>query len=106
MFPFKICTNREKPCESSIYEQLVYNAIFAYKFKVIKMKVIAFDGSARKDGNTTLLIKKTLQVLEAEGIQTEFIQLAGEEIHGCKACNVCREKKSELLAPSGASIHA
>ncbi len=62
------------------------------------MKVIAFNGSGRKDGNTAILIKKTLQALEAEGIQTEFIQLAGEAIHGCKACQICREKKNKLCA--------
>ncbi len=60
------------------------------------MKVIAFNGSGRKDGNTAILIKKTLQALEAEGIQTEFIQLSGEDISGCKVCGICREKKNKL----------
>lgn len=60
------------------------------------MKVIAINGSPRKDGNTAILIKKALQALEAEGIQTELIQLAGETIRGCKACQVCRDKKNKL----------
>jgi multimeric flavodoxin WrbA len=50
------------------------------------MKVVAFNGSARKDGNTAILLKRVLQTLEAEGIETELIQLAGEQIHGCTAC--------------------
>ncbi|MGA2524118.1 MAG: NAD(P)H-dependent oxidoreductase, partial [Candidatus Bathyarchaeia archaeon] len=50
------------------------------------MKVVAFNGSARKDGNTAVLLKRVLSVLEAEGIETELIQLAGEQIHGCTAC--------------------
>ena len=53
------------------------------------MKVVAFNGSPRADGNTSILIKKVLQTLEAEGIQTEFIQLGGQSIHGCMSCQTC-----------------
>jgi multimeric flavodoxin WrbA len=59
------------------------------------MKVVAFNGSARKDGNTAVLLKRVLGVLEAEGIQTELIQLAGEQIHGCTACRTCFETKNQ-----------
>ena len=55
------------------------------------MKVVAFNGSARKDGNTAILIRRVLGVLEAEGIETELIQLAGQQIHGCTACGTCRK---------------
>lgn len=55
------------------------------------MKVVAFNGSARKDGNTAILIRHVLQVLENEGIETELIQLAGEQIHGCMACGTCKK---------------
>ena len=58
------------------------------------MKVVAFNGSARKDGNTAVLLKRVLKVLEAEGIETELIQLAGEQIHGCTACRACFETKN------------
>ena len=40
------------------------------------MKVAAFNGSARKDGNTAILINYVLQELEKEGIETEMTQLA------------------------------
>jgi len=59
------------------------------------MKVVAFNGSARKDGNTAVLLKRVLSVLETEGIETELIQLAGEEIHGCTACRACFETKNQ-----------
>ncbi len=59
------------------------------------MKVIAFNGSGRRDGNTAILISRVLRVLEEEGIETELIQLAGETIHGCTACKVCRETRNE-----------
>ncbi|MGZ4869296.1 MAG: flavodoxin family protein, partial [Halobacteriota archaeon] len=51
------------------------------------MKVIAFNGSARKDGNTAILIKQALRELEREGIETELVQLAGGRIQGCIACS-------------------
>ena len=62
------------------------------------MKVVAFSGSARKDGNTALLLKTTLAELEAAGIETELVQLAGKEIHGCIACYQCFKKKDGRCA--------
>jgi multimeric flavodoxin WrbA len=59
------------------------------------MKVIAFNGSARKDGNTAILIRRVFQVLESEGIDTELIQLAGEQIRGCMACGTCRKVQNK-----------
>jgi multimeric flavodoxin WrbA len=59
------------------------------------MKVVAFNGSARKDGNTAILLRRVLQALEAEGIETELVQLAGEQIHGCTACRACFETKNQ-----------
>ena len=53
------------------------------------MKVVAFNGSPRKDGNTAILIRRVLKELEAEGIETEFIQLGGQQIHGCMSCGTC-----------------
>ena len=61
---------------------------------VICMKVIAFNGSARLDGNTAILLKRVLKILDNEGIQTELIQLAGQQIHGCTACGICRKVKN------------
>lgn len=54
------------------------------------MKVIAINGSARKDGNTAILIKRVFSVLEKEGIETELVQLSGHVIRGCTACNRCQ----------------
>ena len=59
------------------------------------MKVVAFNGSARKDGNTAILIRRVLQVLESEGIETELIQLAEQQIRGCTACGVCYKVKNK-----------
>lgn len=55
------------------------------------MKVTAFNGSARKDGNTAILINHVMDELEKEGIETELFQLAGKNIGGCIACFKCFE---------------
>jgi multimeric flavodoxin WrbA len=62
------------------------------------MKVVAFSGSARKDGNTAMLLKTALAEIEAAEIETELVQLAGTEIHGCKACYQCVKRKDERCA--------
>lgn len=62
------------------------------------MKVIAFNGSSRKDGNTAILIKRVFKELESEGIRTELIQLAGENIQGCIACRKCFSAKNKQCA--------
>jgi multimeric flavodoxin WrbA len=57
------------------------------------MKVVAFNGSARKDGNTSILIQQVFEELEKEGIETEQVQLAGKPIRGCMACYGCFKNK-------------
>ncbi len=62
------------------------------------MKVIAFNGSARKDGNTAILLNLVLDALMAEGIETELYSLAGKTIQGCIACYKCFEHKDKRCA--------
>jgi multimeric flavodoxin WrbA len=62
------------------------------------MKVAAFNGSARKDGNTAILVRVVFEELEKEGIGTELVQLAGEKIKGCIACYRCFENKNRKCA--------
>ena len=69
------------------------------------MKVVAFNGSARKDGNTAILIRRVFAVLESEGIETELIQLAGEQIHGCTACGVCYKVKNKQCKIANDSVN-
>jgi len=59
------------------------------------MKVIGFNGSARKDGNTAILIKTVFNELDKEGIECEMFQLAEKKIHGCIACYKCFENKDK-----------
>jgi multimeric flavodoxin WrbA len=58
----------------------------------ISMKVVAFNGSPRKDGNTATLLGEALRELEGLGIETELVHLRGP-LSGCIACDKCHEKK-------------
>ncbi len=62
------------------------------------MKVVAFNGSARKKGNTSILINKVFESLEKEGVATERVNLAGKKIKGCIACFKCFENKDRQCA--------
>ena len=66
------------------------------------MKVVAFNGSARKDGNTALLIGHVFAELEAAGIETELVQLAGKRFAGCTGLpEVRRDEGRPLLGAQG-----
>jgi multimeric flavodoxin WrbA len=62
------------------------------------MKVVAFNGSSRKDGNTAILLNLVLDELKGEGIETKLVQLAGETLSGCIACYKCAENKDQKCA--------
>jgi multimeric flavodoxin WrbA len=62
------------------------------------MKVVAFSGSARRDGNTALLVRHVFTALEKEGIETELVQLAGQRLRGCIACYRCWDTKDGTCA--------
>ncbi len=57
------------------------------------MKVVAFNASARKDGNTAILLRHVLAELDAAGIETELVQLAGLRLTGCTACHTCEKTR-------------
>ena len=54
------------------------------------MKVIAINGSPRKNWNTATLIKNALEGAESEGAVTELIQLYDLNYKGCKSCFSCK----------------
>ena len=56
-------------------------------------KVVAFNGSPRKEGNTARLLREVLAELEKEGIETELVQIGGRQVHGCTACGKCFENQ-------------
>ena len=53
------------------------------------MKVLILNGSPHPNGNTTVAIREAATVLQAEGIETEVVQIGSQDIRGCIACNSC-----------------
>ena len=59
------------------------------------MKVVAFNGSPKKEGNTYHGIKMVAEELENEGIEVEIIHVGNKVIRGCLACNGCVRNQDE-----------
>lgn len=59
------------------------------------MKVLAFNGSPNKEGNTYQAIKIVAEELKKEGIETEIVHVGNKTIKGCIACGYCSKYKNE-----------
>ncbi len=59
------------------------------------MKVVAFNGSPRNNGNTENIIKMMFEVLNKEGIKTELINIGKKRLSGCVSCGMCYKNKDE-----------
>lgn len=59
------------------------------------MKVLAFNGSPRRKGNTYHALELVCETLEKENIETEIIQVGSKKISGCLACRTCVKKRDE-----------
>jgi multimeric flavodoxin WrbA len=58
------------------------------------VKVVGINGSARRDGNTALIINTVFEELEKQGIETELLQLGGQAVRGCTACRSCFKNRN------------
>ena len=59
------------------------------------MKVVAFNGSPNKEGNTFHGIKMVADELQKEGIEVEIVHVGNKVIRGCLACNGCVRNQNE-----------
>lgn len=59
------------------------------------MKVVAFNGSPRKQGNTAYLLHTVLESIQVNGIETEFVQVGAKALRGCTACMECRKNQDK-----------
>lgn len=59
------------------------------------MKVVAFNGSPKKEGNTYHAIKLVADELEKKGIETEIVHVGNKKLRGCMACGMCSKNKDE-----------
>lgn len=59
------------------------------------MKIIALNGSPRRNGNTATLLHKALEGAAAAGAETECIDLYTLNYKGCISCFSCKRKDKE-----------
>lgn len=59
------------------------------------MKVVAFNGSPKKEGNTYQAIKLVTDKIESAGIEVEIVHVGNKVIRGCMACNQCANNLDE-----------
>lgn len=57
--------------------------------RVFAMKVLGLCGSHRS-GNTELMVKKALEVCKSNGLEVDYVALAGLEVEYCTDCGVCK----------------
>lgn len=55
------------------------------------MKVLLINGSCNKSGCTFTALSEISKILEAERIETEFIQIGNKPIRDCIGCGACRK---------------
>jgi len=70
------------------------------------MKVLAFNGSPKKEGNTWHAIKMVTAELENENIETEIVHVGNKLIQGCTACGQCAKNKNEQCVLPGDEVNA
>lgn len=56
------------------------------------MKVLLLNGSTRKNGCTYVALSEVAKTLNAEGVETEILQMGGEPIRECMGCDGCAGK--------------
>ncbi|HPI98320.1 MAG TPA: flavodoxin family protein [Synergistales bacterium] len=56
------------------------------------MKIMAINGSPRKNGNTAALLEKALEGAASLGADTEMIHLYDLDFKGCTSCFACKLK--------------
>ena len=56
------------------------------------MNVLMLNGSPRPEGNTSIALREMERVFQAEGVETELIQVGNRDIRGCVACGGCAER--------------
>lgn len=69
------------------------------------MKVVAFNGSPKKEGNTYHAIKIVTDELEKQGIETEIVHVGNKVVRGCMACGQCAANKDEKCVLTGDDVN-
>lgn len=57
------------------------------------MKVLLVNGSPNKNGNTYIALREMEKVFQAQGVETEILQVGSQPLYGCMDCGACRQLK-------------
>ena len=55
------------------------------------MNVLLINGSPRPHGNTSIALGEMVKTFQAEGVETEVVQVGNLPVRGCIACGRCAE---------------
>ena len=55
------------------------------------MKALLVNGSPRANGNTMRALEEVASALQADGVETEIVQIGAKPVRGCIACGRCRD---------------
>ncbi len=69
------------------------------------MKIVAFNGSPKKDGNTAYAISLVLNELREKGIETEVVEVGNKKIRGCLSCGGCAKNRDEKCVISDDDVN-
>ena len=69
------------------------------------MKVVAINGSPKKEGNTYHAIKLVTEQLEIQNIEIEIIHIGNKVIRGCMGCGQCAKQKNEKCIYSNDEVN-
>ncbi|MFA5865969.1 MAG: flavodoxin family protein [Phycisphaerae bacterium] len=69
------------------------------------MKLLAFVGSPRKEGNTAVLVHEIVKAAQRQGAETAIIYVNDLTMRGCQACMGCKKKGRCVLKDDMAPIY-
>jgi len=69
------------------------------------MKVIAFNGSPHKMGNTASALQLVKEQFESAGIEFEIFHVGNKPVAGCMGCGMCFKNKNEECIIKGDSVN-
>ncbi|TFF88381.1 MAG: flavodoxin family protein [Promethearchaeota archaeon] len=69
------------------------------------MKVVLFNGSPRKEGNTYHCLKIVMEQLENEGVECDYNWIGMEKLRGCTACMQCVENGDNRCVLKGDNMN-
>lgn len=58
------------------------------------MKVVAVNGSPRRDWNTAKILETALEEAQVQGAQVELMHLYDLRFTGCRSCFACKRAKN------------